>query len=308
MPRIYNPFVATPVNYPAGNPPSGDVFLLRTPNGWVERRSDGTERSLIYSGITVHNFGVPTATVLRGSLHNGAEVHVEGGGNYTIAAADWSDGQWFRITHTAGSATNERLIPSGFQGQFLRDGSSTAIAAGGLNIGKRDGLYTVTVTQNGPNKFLNVCDDSAVLIDTTFSLTSTSGQPISHGAMATHLLNQQILARMAPGGNVGTRNLVSVSGSGNTQASATGTAIAANAYVHDHSGGTTPFFTNGYVIDAAWIPTGAVVGQRLWLGSSGQIALAPPPIITGNIIQEVGFVRAGGQGVIWFGTPYTVQL
>jgi hypothetical protein len=308
MARIFNPIQAPISTFPTGNPPTGDVFLWRTADGWVERRPDGVARSLIYSGITVHNFGVATSTALQGTIHNGAEVHVEGGGNYTIAAGDWSDGQWFRITHTAGAATTERLIPSGFQGQFLRNGNSTAIAVAGLSIGKRDGVYVATVTQNGGNKFLNIFDNSFVPIDTTFSLTSGSGAPISHSAIATYLLNQQILARMTPGTNVGTRNLVGISGNSNAQASATGTAIAANAYVHDHSAATTPFFTDGYVIDATWIPTGAVVGQTLWLGTAGAIALAPPPIVSGNIIQEIGFVRQGGQGVIRFGTPYTVQL
>lgn len=155
--RLFNPLQQVAATYPTGNPPAGSVYLWRTTAGWVERRSDGVERGLRYSGITVHNAGKAGPTALVSSLHDGAEVHVEGGGDYTISAADWDDGQWFRLVQTAGTNTTERLLPSGFAGAFFRNGDSRDISAE-LDIGRQDAQFLCTITSNGGNKFLNVSD------------------------------------------------------------------------------------------------------------------------------------------------------
>ncbi|MGL5062847.1 MAG: hypothetical protein ACRC62_22965, partial [Microcoleus sp.] len=112
---------------------------------------------------TAHNFGLTANVALKGLTHHMAEVHVEGGKDYTIAAADWQDGQWFRLVQTAAANTTERLLPSGFTGAFLRNSRSLDISAG-VEIGGQGAQFLCTITRNGDNKFLNVFNR---LIDNT---------------------------------------------------------------------------------------------------------------------------------------------
>ena len=85
---------------------------------------------------------------------NGAEIHLEGTGNLTIAAsAITSDTFGIRVVNTDAGA-DRTLTPSGFDGVYLRNGDDTDTITA-LTI-KSDEAYEITVTNNTGSKYLNI--------------------------------------------------------------------------------------------------------------------------------------------------------
>jgi hypothetical protein len=248
-----------------------EEITLTWRNAAIEWVVGKTSTATIPKAITIHNFGVATATALKGALHSGGEAHLEGGGNYSIAAADWEDGQWVSFTHTAGVDTGERLTVSGFAGAYLRDGSSRDIS-GGLPMGKRDCLFLAKITSNGGQKYLNVKNES---ID------------------AASLVGYANVT--AP---VTSRNLVNIKGTTIARANAVApNALPATHYVDVLSGTFSPLYVDGCIFD---IPSGLAVsaGQDLFLGANGAFSLTAPAVAVGNIRQPVAVVRHDLRGQI----------
>jgi hypothetical protein len=170
------------------------------------------------------------------------------------------------------------------------------------------GYVTIWRTATGWVERLSDGTENKLSPDTIFSLASTSTAPISHKAIAAQLVDQTVLYRGTPPAAINTRSWVNISGQTISVANAIGpNALAASAYCHDQSAGTTPYFTDGYLIESSWVPSGAVGGQYLWLGAAGAARLTPPPIAAGNIIQTIAYVRPDGQAIVKIGVPYLVQ-
>jgi len=251
-----------------------------SPISWIIRTKPLTLRA----GKTVHNFGVAAVTALKGLDHNLAEVHIEGGGNYSMAASDWFDGMNLTFIHTAGQNTTERLIITGFAGAFLRDGTSLNISAG-LFIGRQDTDLSVTITENGGLKYLNIKNDS-------------------RDAHA-------IAGYITPPGGIGAGTLVNVSGSTIARANAIApNALAATHYIDAVSGALTPLYSDGCVFRLLPLPalSTAKAGDDLFLGANGFPTLEAPPIEEGNILQPVAVVRPDGRAVVKLRPPATVRL
>lgn len=264
-----------------GTPPTSGTTEITiaqfNPGGWILTKQ---ANPIGGSGITVHNFGVAGTTALKGSLHQSGEVHVEGGGNYSIAAADWDDGQWFRITHTAGANTAEVLTITGFTGVYLRDDASRDIRSG-LFIGRQDCSFEVTVTLNGTNKYLNIKDTSIDAFSIAGYATPAAG--------------------ITPG------TLVNWDGTTMRRANAIAPNVfAATHYIDAVSGALTPLLEDGCIFTLPATITGVTPGQILYLGANGAFSTTRPAIATGNILQDVCVVRSGSKGRIRLGVPGVV--
>lgn len=221
---------------------------------------------------TVHNFGLTANVALKGATHHMAQVHVEAGKDYTIAAADWADGQWFRLVQTAGTNTTEKLLPSGFAGAYLRDGSSRDIS-GGILIGRQDTKMEVTITNNNGQKYLNIDDKS------------TDAHAISGYAN--------------PPAGITAQMLVNVNGATIAKANAIApNALAATHYIDMISGALTPLYADGCIFTLPAAVAGASAGQDLFLGANGAFSTTAPASASGNIRQPVAVVRINGKGVI----------
>jgi hypothetical protein len=239
-------------------------------------------RQNLKAGVTVHNFGVAAVTVLKGVDHNLGEAHIEGGGNYSIAASDWFDGMSIRFTHTAGRNTTERLVVTGFAGAYLRDGQSRDISTG-LFIGRQDCQFIVTITENGGVKYINIDDkspDAFAIWD--YPPTGTTGAASAW---------QYSLISLASG--------VIVKANGVAP-----NAVAATHYIDAWDGTLTPLYGDGKIFTLPTAVATAPIGSDLYLGANGIFSTASPDITPGsgtdNIRQPVAMVLRGGKGVIKF--------
>jgi hypothetical protein len=240
---------------------------------------------LLRAGKTVHNFGKTTATALKGIEHNLAEIHVEGGGDYTIAAADWFDGQSLTFIQTAGAQTTEKLTVSGFAGAYLRDGTARNIAAG-LFLGRQDSIFRITITENGGSKYLNIVD-------------------LSRDAHA-------IAGYITPPAGITAGMLVNVSGATIAKANAIApNALPATHYIDVVSGALTPLYEDGCIFKRPSVPLAlstAKAGDSLFLGADGLFSLDAPAIVAGNIRQPVAVVRPDGRWLIKLRAPATITV
>jgi hypothetical protein len=258
-----------------------ELVYSPSPIGWTIK----TKPISLRAGKSIHNFGVAGVTVLKGIEHNLGEVHIENGGNYSIAAADWFDGMSIRFTHTAGQNTQERLIVSGFAGAYLRDGTSRDIS-GGLFIGRQDCKFTITITENGGAKYLNIVDLSrdahAIAGYTTLPAGVTAGM------------------------------LINVSGATIAKANAIApNALPATHYVDVVSGALTPLYEDGCIFKLPSSPAAlstAKAGDSLFLGADGLFSVTTPAIVAGNIRQPVAVVRPDGRGMIKLRAPATITV
>jgi hypothetical protein len=240
---------------------------------------------LLRAGKTVHNFGKATPTALKGLEHNLAEIHVEGGGDYTIAAADWFDGQSITFVQTAGGQTTEKLTVSGFAGAYLRDGTTRNVA-GGLFLGRQDSIFRATITENGGLKYLNIVD-------------------LSRDAHA-------IAGYITPPAGITAGMLVNVSGATVAKANAIApNALPATHYLDVVSGALTPLYEDGCIFKLPSSPAAlstAKAGDSLFLGADGLFSLNAPAIVVGNIRQPVAVVRPDGRGLIKLRAPATITV
>jgi hypothetical protein len=262
-----------------------ELVYSPSPIGWTIR----TRPLLLRAGNSIHNAGVATVTALRGVNDNLAEVHIEGGGNYSISAADWFDGMSIRFTHTAGQNTTERLVVTGFAGAFLRDGTSRDIS-GGMFIGRQDCKFEITITENGGQKFLNIDDRSP----DAFAIWAYPPTPPP---------NTVYNPSTWPG------KLVSLAGTLMVRANAVApNAIAATHYIDAWDNLLTPLYGDGKPFRLPAALSTANPGTDLFLGADGAFSLNPPAITDGNIRQPVAVVRSPGWGIIKLRAPATVNL
>jgi hypothetical protein len=129
------------VDYPAtGNPPAGTVWLLRTPGGWVEKRSDGvvqqvspttSGQSLDLSAIKSNSAGFWLGGTLSGGPSNGGS---EGAGCWTYKG-DATTGQ---MSIVVWSSPNLRTI----EGSWVR--SRTAGNWGVWTVAPKAGDFQTT--------------------------------------------------------------------------------------------------------------------------------------------------------------------
>jgi hypothetical protein len=101
--------------------------------------------------ITQHDFGVTTPEPLFAPF-----AHLEGGAGYTMDAADFTSDFTSLITNTTDAAISG-LTFTGFDGVFLVDGGDRTDFVGPLTVpANKWTQVTVTVTVNGPTKWVNL--------------------------------------------------------------------------------------------------------------------------------------------------------
>ena len=255
-----------------------ELVYSPSPISWTIK----TKPPTVQTGKTIHNFGLVDAIVLKGVDDNLGEAHIEGGSGYSIAAADWFDGMSIRFTHTAGQNTEERLKVSGFAGAYLRNGTSRNISDG-MFIGRQDCKFTVTITENGGQKYLNIDDTSP----DAFAIWAYPPTPPP---------NQKYHP------TAWIQKLVSLAGTEMVKANAIApNAVAATHFVDAWDDMLTPLYGDGkiFTLPAAISAANPAIGSLLYLGAAGGFSLTPPDVtVADNIRQPVAIVMQGGKGRI----------
>lgn len=231
-------------------------------NSLLDKASTEQASALKQSTVHVAN----TDLAITEATHAGTEIHLEGTGNLTIAAAAITTDMFgFTVINTDAAATRT-ITPSGFDGVFLRDGVSAPNDLDGTAISLiENGVYEFTMTLNGGFKYLNI-------------------KNLNIGT------KQDVLVS---GVTVKTVNGASIVGAGNITTSA------------DLDGGvTTTIFNEGLIsTGAASVDTTTVAGQTIITYSSvsgTKNFRAPDGVTTVRVLAIAG--GGGGGGATRAGT------